>query len=131
MAGASSDELERKSTLVRGFYFFTEMFTITSASHLGMYPELLPLSAGSGIGAVVIGRLYSAPSQARFSLLVPRTGPLNQRDEIDFDPSTGPKNQLAGPTTGLHDGLPRRITSEILRDQRLIPDGPPARSVCT
>ena len=88
---------------------------MTSVSHLELYPELLPLSAGSGIGAVVIGRLDSVPSQsqARSSLPMPCPVPLNQRDEIDFDPSTGPKNQLAGPTTGLHDGLPRRIKAEI------------------
>ena len=86
---------------------------MTSAGHLEVLPELLLLSAGSGIGAVVIGRLYSAPCMP--GLHSPCPVRLNQRDEIDFNPSTGPKNQLAGPTTGAHNGLPWRIMAGIFR----------------
>lgn len=79
MAGASSDELGSKGTPMRGLCFLTRMITITSASHLEMYPELLPLSAGSAIGAVVIGRLYPAPSQAMSPLPMPCTSQPTRR----------------------------------------------------
>lgn len=76
----SSNKLERESTPVRGFYCCTKMFTTRSVGHgyREVQAELLPLSDGSGIGAVVIGRLYSASGTQ--GLHLPRPVCLSQRD---------------------------------------------------